>query len=142
MRTALPEVDELASKLVGAVMPGAIIKDDAVNDADKRRVIPGLCRMALEAACKDIVYARDLGQGLPRSKVEDDWNDRLTTSQRVQAALGRDHLGVSSWLASRGKAKMGLGICTSGFHGGLAGTDPGEAVSAVQILIGDLRASA
>lgn len=119
----------------------AITKDDGVSEADRRMVIPGLCRMALEAACQEIVYARELGKGTPRAEVEADWNGRHSTSLRVQAALDRDHLGLGAWLANRGKAKLGLGICTSGFHKGLVGVDPADAVWAVEALIAELRAA-
>lgn len=119
----------------------AVAKDEAAADADRRMVIPGLCRMALETACQEIVYARELGAGKARADVETDWNDLHTTSQRVQAALDRDHLGVTDWLSSRGKARLGLGICTKGFHQGLVGVDPVDAVRAAEALIRDLQAA-
>ena len=71
--------------------------------------------------------------------VESDWNARHTTSLRVQAALDRDHLGLDAWLSNRGRARLGLGICTTGFHRGLVGVDPADAVRAVETLIAELR---
>lgn len=119
----------------------AVARDEAAADADRRRVIPGLCRMALETACLEMVYARELGSGRARTDVETSWNALYTTSLRVQAALDRDHQGLNHWLSGRGKSKLGLGICTSGFHRGVTGLDPVEAVRAVEALIKDLRAT-
>ncbi len=117
----------------------SVAKDEAAADADQRMVIPRLCRMALEIACQEIVYARKLGAGSARAEVETEWNGLHTTSERVQAALDRDHLGVTAWLNGRSKAKLGLGICTKGFHEGLTGVDPLDAVRAVETLIRDLQ---
>lgn len=120
----------------------AITCDDAVSPEDQRRVIPGLCRMAVEVACQEIVYARILGAGRPRAEVEAEWTQATGTSQRVQAALALDHAGLTQWLKSRHKARMGLGICTRGFHRGLESTDPREAVRAAEALVEQLQVSA
>lgn len=136
---AVRDISEPTDRYLADAM--TVAKDHAAADADQRLVIPGLCRMALETACQEIFFARELGVGRARGDVETAWNGLQTTSQRVQAALDRDHLGLNSWLSSRGRARLGLGISTAGFHKGLTNTDPVDAVRAVENLIRDLQAS-
>ena len=49
----------------------AVAYTDGLPAAAAKRVIPGLCRMAIEAACTETVRRRRLGRGERHSDVED-----------------------------------------------------------------------
>ncbi len=49
----------------------AIAKTDGLPPQAARRVIPGLCRLAVEAACTETVRRRRLSRGEPHAAVED-----------------------------------------------------------------------
>lgn len=48
----------------------AVIRTDELSDGIRRRVVPGLCRLALEAACTEVVRKRRLARGVPHADVE------------------------------------------------------------------------
>jgi AAA domain, putative AbiEii toxin, Type IV TA system len=68
----------------------ALAYTDALPSHAARRVVPGFCRAALEAACADAVRRRRLGKGEPYGAVADllDKADKL--SARVSLALFDD----------------------------------------------------
>jgi DNA repair exonuclease SbcCD ATPase subunit len=49
----------------------ALAKTDSLPEEAARRVIPGLCRLALEAACTEAIRRRRLTRGEPHAAVED-----------------------------------------------------------------------
>ena len=53
-----------------------IVKDAALPDETLRRVLPGLLRMALEAAARDVYFAREVSAGVPHADVEAAWEGR------------------------------------------------------------------
>jgi hypothetical protein len=55
-----------------------------------RRVVPGLCRQAIEAACLDVVRHKRLGRGDPHAAVEEALESATTTKQRLALALFDD----------------------------------------------------
>jgi hypothetical protein len=48
-----------------------VVKTDGLPQDAARRVVPGLCREAVEAACQTSVRRRRIGRGEPRTDVED-----------------------------------------------------------------------
>jgi hypothetical protein len=48
----------------------ALALTEGVPDQVRRDVVPGFCRMALEAACIDVVRRRELADGRPHEDVE------------------------------------------------------------------------
>ena len=66
----------------------------------KDRVIPGLCRMALETTALEVYSARSYAAGLDRRSVDELWDDATTLRQRVALALYSDPdpcVGVGLW---------------------------------------------
>ena len=61
----------------------ALAKTDQLPAVVAERVIPGFCRMALEAACAAVVRRRRLGRGEPHAEVE-----RLLGGARTTDAAG------------------------------------------------------
>ena len=116
----------------------AVAKDDGLVRGDKARVIPGLCRLGLEAACRDHYYAKQLGSGAARREVEDAWQNAQQTRQRVILAVDPGGGSLDGWLTAKAWRKRALGICTTAVHAGLAG-DPVDAVNTVRKLVDDIR---
>ena len=62
----------------------ALAKTDDLPPDIARRVIPGLCREALEAACMETVRRRRIGRGEPHADVE----DLLLSAQKLTHLAG------------------------------------------------------
>jgi recombinational DNA repair ATPase RecF len=100
----------------------ALIKDQHVDSSVAGRVIPGLCRLAVDAACVDRIRAARLAQGAAHADVEDLIEANPKLYPRMALALFDDPDRTSevlprlnrwgSWAASTFKA------CNSGAHAG------------------------
>lgn len=85
------EVEETSSPAQQAIDDArALTKDPAVPIQVQRKVVPGLCREAIEAACFDLHRAKALGQGLPHADVEARLREATTTNERLALALFGD----------------------------------------------------
>jgi hypothetical protein len=115
----------------------AVASDNSLDEMVRRKVIPELCRMSLEARCREVYFTRCFKAGLPRVEVEDRWADATETSPRLGLAVGLDKDQLSPWLQERPHRKIALGICTSAVHNGLSG-DPHRAISQVEQMLRDL----
>lgn len=116
-----------------------VAKSDKVPAAIVRRVVPGLCRHALEAACVDASRRRLLAAGTPHAEVEQTLADQNTLMQTLALALFGDP-GRSGDVMSTVNAKWGnragdtVKTCNKGAHGD--GFTEGQAKN----LISDTRA--
>jgi hypothetical protein len=63
------------------------ITRDGVPPGIAARIIPGLCRMAVEAAAHDVYFSQRLGKGDRRGDVEKTWQETTTTKQRIALVL-------------------------------------------------------
>ncbi len=99
----------------------ALEHDTRLPEETKRRVLPGLLRLAVEAAARDTYFSRELGCGTSREQVELVWQDAHKTSTRVSLALHGEGRDLTPWLAQRPHRNRALGVCTSAVHTGLAG---------------------
>lgn len=117
----------------------ALCKDAHVPDETLRRTLPGLLRMAIEAAARDRFYSHRLVRGAPLHEVESAWNSTHGTSQRVSLAIYDEIRPLSDWLRTEAR-KKGLGIATSGFHKGLyVETDPQDAIYQTRRMVEEIR---
>jgi recombinational DNA repair ATPase RecF len=133
----VPETDPAQRHLDDA---RAVVKDPGADRAVRRRVVPILCRLAVESACRDIVFARRLGRGDARSDVEQAWDDAKTARRHLALALRDDaRADLTTWTnpGRRGNAMRVIGRAN---HDGLDGDALG-AVDDVAALIRDLRAA-
>lgn len=118
------------------------IAGDGLSDEVKARVIPNLCRLAVEAAARDVFLARRLSSGQDRTSVEEAWMDTHRTAQRVALAVYDDKdADLNRWLGARPWRRPALRICTKDVHEGLT-RDPLVAVEDVKKMVDDLRAGA
>lgn len=114
----------------------ALCKDQGLPDATLRKVLPGLLRMAVEAAARDRYFAAALASGVPHSVVERAWEQTHRTRERVGLAIGGD---ATAWSQEPGHGyrRAALGVAGSGVHDGLQGP-PASALDAVHKTIEDL----
>ncbi|MPZ64435.1 MAG: hypothetical protein GEU83_02530 [Pseudonocardiaceae bacterium] len=96
------------------------------------RVLPGLCRMALEAAARDAFLARRFTAGADRQEVERQWQEATTLRQ-----LHDDRVAsTEAWTSAKPWRKAALGIGNA-VHAGLRG-DPVGSVRNVEDTVDDL----
>jgi len=113
----------------------AVANDDGLTADDKARIIPGLCRFAVEALCRDGFFGREFSTGRPRVEVEHEWQSAKQTRDRLRLLINTE---LDTWLTRKPWRKQGLGICTSAQHTGLK-TDPSDAVRTVMKMADELR---
>lgn len=68
----------------------ALAKTDTLPAKVANRVVPGLCRLALEAACTEVVRRRRIGRGEPHAAVEQLLEASLKLAPRLALALFDD----------------------------------------------------
>lgn len=122
----------------------ALTKDQHLPDATLRRTLPGVLRMAVEAAARDRYFTVRLKQGTPLADVEDAWTDTTTTTQRVCLAVhGEQRTDFKEkWAAAPHRRNGLLNVGVAMHHGLKATIDPGDAVYDVRRLVDDIRSGA
>ena len=119
----------------------AVASDKAVTEDVAARVVPEMCRLALEAACRDLYYRREFLAGRSRHDVEVAWEAAKKTSHRLALVLhGAATTSLTPWLDAVPRRKRALGICASAPHQGLHG-NPHNAISDVAETITELVAT-
>lgn len=120
----------------------AVAKDPGIAPDVKARVIPGVCRMAVEAAARDAYMARHFAAGDQRVDIEEAWQAAEGTSRRIALALHDDkEADLSGWLDAERWRRPARQIVTRATHDGLT-RDPMGAVRDVGRVVEDLKACA
>lgn len=135
-RVSVRETKDPASRYLDDAR--AIVTDENLPDETRRRVLPGLLRLAAEAQARDRYFSDRLAKGEPSATTEAAWSDAHQTAKRIALALYGDTRSLDGWLQKSPARKRGLGVCTSAIHDGLK-TDADLAVEDVAKLIADLR---
>lgn len=116
----------------------AIASDKNVPTEVLVRVVPELCRLAVESTCKDVFLRRRLLAGTPRAQAEDAWNAVNRTSARVAlVVLDTPTADLGPWRTAKPWRTATLGICANAAHDGLR-TDPHQAINHVAKTIEEL----
>ncbi len=116
----------------------AVANDPEINPELKSRVLPGVCRMAVEAAARDCYMARRFVSGHRREDVEATWQGAQKTNQRIALALRDDtKADLSAWLDAKDWRRPARRTVSSGAHEGLV-KDPLTAVRQVESLVKDI----
>lgn len=87
-----------------------------------RRVVPGLCRHAVEAACVDVSRRRLLAAGTPHAEIEQTLADQTTFMKQLALALFGDAAragDVMGYVSSKWGHRAGdtVKLCNKGAHG-------------------------
>ncbi|OLZ51895.1 AAA family ATPase [Amycolatopsis keratiniphila] len=116
----------------------AIASDRALKPDVVDKVLPGLCRLALEAAAHEVFVRRRHLIGHDRAATEICWSKATKTSQRVALAIHDDAgMDLRSWSNSATWRKATLDNCARGVHAGL-GANPHRAVDALTKTVEDV----
>ena len=123
----------------------AVARTEALTPAAQRRVVPGLCRSAIEAACHEVVRARRLTGGHRHADVEAALSGCTTTMTTLALALFDDGTAgdrVFATLNTRLGRRAGdaLRACREGAHAGHDGSLV-DLVRDVDELVGFVRRS-
>jgi hypothetical protein len=122
-----------------------MLYDEHVSAKVKNRVVPVICRSAIEASCADAVRRKRLAKGERHADVEEALLDANTLYQKVALALF-DDAGKTSDVLPRLKNGYGSWAadafvrCNSGSHGDDDGVDFKDFVSACSRLSTELAA--
>lgn len=124
----------------------ALAKTKELPPAAAARVVPGLCRLAMEAACTEVVRRRRIGRGQPHAEVEQLLPDNLRLAPRLALAMfdTADRAGdVPAALESKfGKSKVDVyRRANKGAHDGDAGDLLGVTRNCEQLVNGLLALS-
>ncbi|OYO16409.1 hypothetical protein CGZ94_04295 [Enemella evansiae] len=117
---------------------GALLKDRRLPDRLKERVAGGLFRMAIEAAARDRWFILGRKVGLGRIEVEQRWDARRTTADRVALALGMDD--CFAWYDTGPHRRRAITAANRGQHEALAASRLEDLRRDVESTVDDLRA--
>lgn len=97
----------------------ALVLDENVPDEVKRRVAPGLFRLALESAAQQVYYAKQHKAGESRVDTENRWTSVKKTRAKIALAVyGDAEKPLSQWQILREGRKATLNIANAGSHVG------------------------
>jgi hypothetical protein len=122
----------------------ALAKSQDVPAEAGKQIVPSFCRLAIEAACVDLVRGRRLRRGEPHADVEDLLSSNPKTAQRMALALFDDasragEVGerIRAWGPRYADAWYGA---TKGAHKGFAGSlsDLVSGVDTLCMRVGEL----
>jgi hypothetical protein len=112
-----------------------------------RRVVPGLCRQSLEAACMDVIRRKRLSAGVAHKDVEKLLDENPKLLPRLALALFDDadrakdvYATINNRFAKKGGYRDGplmadiIRACNEGAHQGLIEDDPRQFVRLVEGL--------
>lgn len=117
----------------------AVARDENVPRDQKAQVVAELCRFALESACHDVHYRRQLAQGRDRAVVEAELTTAGKTSRRLAlVVVGDPSASLDSWKAGKPYRGTALGVCTSAVHEGMR-RDPRGGVEDVARVVCELE---
>ena len=124
---------------------GALAADRSVPAEIVGRVVPGLCRTAVEAALTEAIWRRHLRDGRGHAEIEallEEARVRLTLLAALaltgDSGRGGDVLGrLNSWGRSFGDTYQALNHGAHGAHTG----DPGDLIHGARALVDKIRAS-
>ncbi|WP_154663639.1 ATP-binding protein [Saccharomonospora iraqiensis] len=106
------------------------------------RVLPGLCRMAVETAAREVYMGRRFARGDARVDVEDTWQAADRTQQKLALALhDAPEADVSGWRNRARHRGNTYALVVRNVHTGLR-RDPMDAVRDVEKTVADLREGA
>ncbi|MEP9394518.1 hypothetical protein ABLE94_20000 [Gordonia sp. VNK1] len=117
----------------------ALIKDDGVSDQVKKKALPGLYRLAVESAAKQVYFSKQARLGVAPETSESTWSEHLRTKPRVALALYGDATrSIGGWQSYRDYREPTMRFCGGAVH---EGTDDltMESIKRLERTVDDLR---
>jgi recombinational DNA repair ATPase RecF len=104
------------------------------------KVLPGMCRLAIEAIARELYYRKRMTAGIDRTTIEAIWSDITSTTRRIALALFNDPDApeMAKWRNAQAWRYRVLRLSTSGAHDG-AHIAAAEAVNDLDRILTDLR---
>ena len=119
----------------------ALVLDEYVPDDVKRRVAPGLFRLALESAAQQVFYAKQHRAGESRLATEERWSAVHKTRNKIALAVYQDsERDLSQWLGFRSERFPTLHIANAGSHKGADRTITWEVVNDLKKMVDGILA--
>ncbi|AUS78892.1 recombinase RecF [Actinoalloteichus sp. AHMU CJ021] len=114
----------------------ALVKDPALPVEALHLALPGICRLAVESAAKDLHDRHQSRQGMSREERERRWEEARLTRERVTLALGgQDEL--NDWCGRSPSRNQTLALCNGQVHKGLS-LGPEAAVKGLEEFVAAL----
>ncbi|SFA84171.1 AAA domain-containing protein [Amycolatopsis marina] len=102
----------------------ALARDTNVPLDVTAKVLPGLCRLAVEAAARDVYYNKRYSDGADRNTTEANWVEAKGALQKLALAFRDDCTAkVDSWRDAKPARRRTLSTCGGGVHIGIS-SDP------------------
>lgn len=117
-----------------------LVKDDGPPDETRRRVLPGLLRMALEAQAREMFFARALLAGDTHEQVEATWDQATKTRGRLGLALD-DPSRVDAWIDKANYRRWALNNANA-IHSKIGHGDLMDACRNVEKTLTDIKNNA
>lgn len=118
----------------------SMANDSKLPDETKRRLLPGIFRMAVETAAHDRYFAQELANGSELTTLETTWDTTYLTSAKVALALFGAPKKLDAWLQAAGHRRRAMGTASTAFHEGLAEYNkPVNAFHDVRKMVADIR---
>ena len=117
-----------------------LVKDTGLPDETRRRILPGLLRMALEAQARDTYFARELSRGTSHEVVEKRWEGSPRTRERIALAID-DPSKIQAWLDRATYRRWALAKCNT-IHFRLEHGDMVDACRDVEKTLADIKLGA
>ncbi|OPX10579.1 hypothetical protein B1964_23455 [Gordonia sp. i37] len=120
----------------------ALIKDDGVSDQVKKKALPGLYRLAVESAAKQVYFSKQARLGVDPETSESTWSEHVRTKPRVALAVYGDATGnIGGWLAHRPHRGPSIRFCAGTVHDGTDDLTM-ESIKRLQLTVRDILAEA
>ena len=92
----------------------ALLNETRLPDEIRTRVMPGLFRLAVEAAARQAYYARQSLGGRSRAESENEWTAAKKTVTRLAlAVLGDPTADLTKWLDAKPERRRTLRVCNA-----------------------------
>lgn len=95
----------------------AMVKDHRVPPRVLDKILPGMCRLAIDAAARERYFREQITAGADRIAIEKDWSDNTSVTMRLGLALfGDPRADLSRWRNAKPWRSRMLQLATSGVH--------------------------
>lgn len=103
----------------------ALLMDKDLPEEIRMRLMPGLFRLAVEAAAKQAFYTKSALAGKSRAESEKAWTSAMKTGQRLALAVhGDSKSDITAWLDAKPERRYTFKVCNAVHGNGISITKP------------------